>query len=86
MEIILAATRTCHHRPILESEFKKNGVSYQVRYFEDHPEMVESLGYKESPVVIVDGEVRFRGMPEITELHRFVEELNEDEDRSKPVR
>lgn len=74
MEVILAVTKSCHHSPILERELKRMEVPYCVSYFEDHPEVIEKYGLKKSPVVIVDGQVVFKGMPSISELERFFSE------------
>ncbi len=74
MEVILAVTKSCHHCPILERELKRMEVPYCVRYFEDHPEVIEKYGLRTSPVVIVDGQVVFKGMPSISELERFFSE------------
>lgn len=71
MQVILAVTKTCRHCPIIEQEFKKMGIPYCVRYYEDHPEMVQKYKIKQSPVIIVDDIVVFHGMPKITELHKF---------------
>ena len=71
MEVILAVTKTCHHCPLLEQEFKKLGVHYCVQYYDDHPEMVQKYNIKQSPVVIVDDKVVFHGMPSISELEKF---------------
>ena len=71
MEVILAVTKTCNHCPVLERELKKLGVPYCVRYHEDHPEMIEKYKLKHSPVVIVDGEVIFNGMPNLSALREF---------------
>lgn len=74
MEVILAVTRSCHHCPILERELKRLHVPYCVRYYEEHPEILEKYGLKKSPVVIVDDEVVFNGMPSISDLEKYFTE------------
>jgi glutaredoxin len=68
MDVLIAATRSCHHSPILDRELTKWGVDHRVMYFEDHPELVEKFGFQTSPVVIIDGEVASVGMPDLAEL------------------
>ncbi|MCL7489686.1 MAG: thioredoxin family protein [Desulfobulbaceae bacterium] len=74
MEVILAVTKTCHHCPVLERELKRLKVPYCVRYFEDHPKMMEQYGLRTSPVLVVDGRVVFNGMPSLIELERYFKE------------
>lgn len=63
MKIIIAATKTCNHRPILEEQLKDAGLPYEVMYFEDHPELIETYHLKTSPLLIVDDEVISVGLP-----------------------
>ncbi|CAM4020468.1 rhodanese-like domain-containing protein [Gillisia hiemivivida] len=65
MEIIIAATKTCPHRPSLEKLFQEAWLPYRINYFEDHPEIFEKYQLKHSPLLIVDGKVESVGMPEI---------------------
>jgi glutaredoxin len=68
MDVLVAATRGCQHRPILDRELTMWGVDHRVMYFEDHPELTEKFGYQTSPLVIIDGEVASVGMPDLAEL------------------
>lgn len=61
MDILILATKNCNHRPLLEEQLKKMGISYEVRLVEEHPELVEKYRAHSSPIIIVDGEVVFRG-------------------------
>ncbi len=70
MDVLIGSTKTCQHRPILERELSRWGVKYRVQYFEDHPELIDTFGIEKSPLVILDGEVAFVGMPELPELKR----------------
>lgn len=67
----MAATKTCTHRPKLEEQLQEAGLQYELKYFEDHPELIETYYLKTSPLLIVDDKVVSVGMPEhsqITEL------------------
>ena len=71
MNIKIAATKTCTHRPKLEEQLQDAGLQYELLYFEDHPELIETYKLKSSPLLIVDDKVVSVGMPEhsqITEL------------------
>jgi|TARA_R110002050_G_scaffold85091_1_gene181582 glutaredoxin len=71
MQIKMAATKTCTHRPKLEEQLQEAGLQYELKYFEDHPELIETYYLKTSPLLIVDDKVVSVGMPEhsqITEL------------------
>jgi glutaredoxin len=74
MKVELAVTRTCMHCPILEKEFKRLGVPYSIRYIEDDVELQKKHNLRGSPNIIVDDELVFRGMPEISELKKFFRE------------
>ncbi|CAN5184962.1 hypothetical protein BH23BAC2_BH23BAC2_01500 [soil metagenome] len=65
MEILIAVTKTCHHRPLLEKVLQEAWLPYKVNYFEDHPEIFEKYQLKHSPLLIVDKKVESVGMPEI---------------------
>ncbi len=81
MKIIIAATKACNHRPILEEQLKDAGLKYEVMYFEDHPELVETYQIKTSPLFIVDDEVVSVGLPgekKIMELKNQVQNNNKN--------
>ncbi|MFT5753815.1 MAG: rhodanese-related sulfurtransferase [Flavobacterium sp.] len=65
MEILIVATKTCYHTPLLEKLLQKAWLPYKVNYFENHPEIFEKYQLKETPLLIVDGKVESIGMPEI---------------------
>jgi len=65
MKILIAATKTCSHRPLLENLLQEAWLPYKVNNFEDHPEIFEKYQIKQSPLLIVDGKVASVGMPEI---------------------
>ncbi len=65
MEILIAVTKTCHHRPLLEKVLQEAWLPYKVNYFEDHPEIFEKYQLKHSPLLIVDEKVESVGMPEM---------------------
>jgi rhodanese-related sulfurtransferase/glutaredoxin len=80
MEIIIAATKTCPHRPSLENMLQDAWIPYKVHYFEDHPEIVEKYHLKHSPLLIVDEKVKSIGMPEtdiINELKERISDISE---------
>ncbi|MDA3883126.1 MAG: thioredoxin family protein [Bacteroidales bacterium] len=80
MNIIIAATKTCNHRPILEEQLQEAGLEYEVMFFEDHPELMDKYNLKTSPLFIVDEEIVSVGMPEhekIMELQTEIQKNNE---------
>jgi glutaredoxin len=68
MNIIIAATKTCTHRPKLEEQLQEAGLKYELQYFEDHPELIEVYELKTSPLLIVDDKVVSVGMPEHSQI------------------
>ncbi|MHB0859005.1 MAG: glutaredoxin family protein [Anaerolineae bacterium] len=62
MNVIIIATRTCHHRHILERQLQTLGVPYQVRLVDEHPYLVAEYGLRSSPNLLVDDELVFRAM------------------------
>lgn len=71
MNVVIFATKTCHHRSVLEKYLQQLGVEYQVAYFEDHPQRTKELSLRHSPNLIVNGEVVFEDMPSLSELRRY---------------
>lgn len=76
-EIVVVASRTCSHYPLLEKELRACGVEYDVRFVEDEPELIERYGLYQSPNLVVGGEVAFRGeadypLPSRPELERIL--------------
>ena len=71
MRIIIAATKTCTHRPKLEEQLRNAGLKYELQYFENHSELIEVYNLKTSPLLIVNEKVVSVGMPrqeKITEI------------------
>ncbi|NDP22531.1 MAG: hypothetical protein GZ091_15825 [Paludibacter sp.] len=68
MKIIIAATKTCPYRPILEEQLQDAGLQYEVMYFENHRELIEAYKLKTSPLLIVNGDVVSVGMPEHSQI------------------
>ena len=68
MKIKIAATKTCTHRPKLEEQLQDAGLTYELQYFEDHPELIETYKLKTSPLLIVDDKVVSAGMPEHSQI------------------
>jgi hypothetical protein len=64
MNIIIAATKSCNHRPILEQELKDAGLEYKLMFYEEHPEIFEKFNLKTSPLLICEDELVSEGMPE----------------------
>jgi len=77
MNITIAATKTCNHRPLLEQQLQDAGLDYTVKYFDEHPEVIEKFKVKTSPLLIVDDELVSVGMPE----HGKIEVLKKQKDK-----
>ncbi|MDA3867262.1 MAG: hypothetical protein PF489_11025 [Salinivirgaceae bacterium] len=75
MEIIIAATKSCNHRPILVHELKDAGLYYEVKFFEEHPEIFEKFNLKTSPLLICDGKLVSEGMPTQVKILDLCEEV-----------
>lgn len=68
MNVLIVATKTCNHCKTLRGELDNLGVVYHVAYVEDEPEVAEQYSIRNSPNLIVDGEVKFRRQPTEKEL------------------
>jgi predicted thioredoxin/glutaredoxin len=79
MNIIIAATKTCNHRPLLEKELHDEGLEYSVKYFDEHPELIEKFKIKKSPLLIVDDNLVSVGMPELS----IIEDLKQRKTNSQ---
>ncbi|MGV8946282.1 MAG: rhodanese-like domain-containing protein [Lutibacter sp.] len=77
MKILIAATKTCSHRPLLENLLQEAWLPYKVNYFEDHPEIFEKYQIKQSPLLIVDGKVASVGMPEIAIINNLKTKISD---------
>ena len=77
MNVQIITTKTCCHYQTLEQELKGLGVSYTVKYAEDHPELVEKYKIHSTPNLVVDDQVVFRGteggrLPKISDLKEYL--------------
>lgn len=72
MEIQLVCTRGCSHRPNLEHELNELGVTYELIFVEDRPDMAERLGIRHSPNIVIDGVLACSGQPDEAELRRLL--------------
>ena len=67
-EIIVFATRSCPHRPVMESWLEELGADYRLAYVEDHAREAERYTVRRSPSLVIDDELVFQGMPSKAEL------------------
>lgn len=82
MNVIIAATKACRHCPMIKKELRKHGIDSSVHYFEEHPELVERYNIKHSPLIIVDDEVIFNGMPTISAMEKYFMSRKQNDSRS----
>ena len=82
MNVIIAATKACRHCPMIKKELEKLGLDSSVQYLEDYPELVESYNIKHSPLIIVDDEVVFNGMPTMSGLEKYFIDRNQNTSRT----
>ncbi len=68
MNVIIIATKTCSHRPIMERELQELGIEYNVVYVEEDPNIVTRYSIRHSPNLVIDDEVVCRGVPTEGEL------------------
>lgn len=61
--ITLFATRSCPHRPVMERWLKELGLEYRLAYVEDHEREADRYRVRQSPSLVVDDELVFRGLP-----------------------
>lgn len=73
MRVQVIATKSCSHRPVLEHELQHIGQDYQLLFVEEHPEVVERLGIRHSPNLVVDGVVVCRGPVPEGDLRRLID-------------
>lgn len=75
MDITLLVTRSCHHCALIEKELNARHLDYEVRYAEDNPDLASRFAIKQSPNIIVNGELIYRGMPDLPELQNYLDRL-----------
>ncbi len=66
VKVLLVATKSCTHRPNLERELKKLRIDYRLVFVEEEPDVARKYAIRQSPVLLVNDEIVFRGQP--TEL------------------
>jgi len=73
MEIMIVATKGCSHCKNFSRELDDIGIGieHSVVYCDDEPELVQKLGIRHSPNLIVAGEVVFRRQPTEGELREY---------------
>ena len=71
MDVVIIATKACTHRQNLEKELEYLHIPYRVCFAEDCPDLVQKLGIRHSPNLVVDDEVVFRKQPTEVELHAY---------------
>jgi len=68
MDVFIIATQGCNHCTNLKKELADLGVSCEVKFAEEYPDLVEQYQIRHSPNLVVDGEVVFRRQPTEAEL------------------
>lgn len=63
MQVQIIATKDCNHRPILERELQNTDTEYDLLFVEDHPDMADQYSIRNSPNLLINGEVVFRAKP-----------------------
>ena len=81
MEILIAATKTCQHRPLLEKLLQNAWLPYKVNYFEDDPELIDKYPLEHSPLLIVDEKVASMRMPGMDIINGLKEKFDISEIR-----
>lgn len=86
MEIVIAATKTCQHRPALEKVLQAAWLPYKVIYVEEHPEFFEKHHLKHSPLLLVDEKIESVGMPEIDKINELKARIKDISERRTSTR
>ncbi|MFV1984187.1 MAG: thioredoxin family protein [Thiohalomonadales bacterium] len=68
MEIYIIATKSCSHYTNLKHAIEDFGEQCEVKFAEDHPELVEQFQIRTSPNLVVDNKIIFRHPPSESEL------------------
>jgi len=68
MEIYIIATMSCSHSANLKHALEDLGKKCEIKYAEDHPELVEQFQIRTSPNLVIDNKVVFRHPPSEAEL------------------
>ncbi|WP_341502370.1 hypothetical protein [Gallaecimonas sp. GXIMD4217] len=75
MQIQLLVTKNDFSLPNLKKEMADLGLSYEILYIEEHPELVRAHKVRHSPNVLVDGKLAFRRQPSEGELRHYLQGL-----------
>jgi glutaredoxin len=75
VKVLLVATKSCTHRPNLERELKKLRIDYRLVFVEDEPDVARKYAIRQSPVLLVNDEVVFRGQPTEREISGYFARL-----------
>jgi predicted thioredoxin/glutaredoxin len=84
MEVAILVTKTCEHRELLEKSLTELGIPYLVKYAEDDPHLVAKQHVHCSPNIMVDGIIRYRGMPTPDELKDLQREYRHSKKGAMP--
>ena len=68
--IFIVATRHCTHAPNLKRELADLGHDCEIKYVEEHPELVDRFQIRHSPNLVIDDQVVFRNQPTESELRK----------------
>jgi len=63
MDVFLLVAKGCSHCVKFSRELKSLGIKHEVLYCEDTSELVKKYDLRNSPNLVVDGEVVFRKQP-----------------------
>ena len=79
MKVKVIATHDCSHRPSLERELADLGVAYELVFIEERPELVWSMDIRQSPSLVINDKVAFRGPPRGPELRALFPERGRED-------
>lgn len=68
MKVQIIATRQCSHRANLERELNDLGISYELVFVEENPDLLSRYQIRHSPNLVVNGQVVCRGQPTEAQL------------------
>ncbi len=68
MDVFIIATQGCSHCMNLKQELSDLGINCEVKFAEDHPDLVDKYQIRHSPNLVVNGDVKFRRQPTEAEL------------------
>lgn len=71
MDVMIVVTKECGHSKNFSRELDDIGIEHRVLYCEDKPDLVQELGIRHSPNLVVNGVVVFRRLPTEHELREY---------------